>query len=142
MATSYHETFQTANCRLSCFVLCSGYRELPYRALTWPLTWFEGSARPLRAHVLPALLLVTDMPHWDLGPLLYDMGHLREGRVLGRPPANCRLRSRLAEELTLVTFIHWPARPGPWSAAALGTCVVCEASLSSPPSAPGPPWSH
>ena len=27
------------------------------------------------------------MPHWDLGPLLYDMGHWREGRVLGRPPA-------------------------------------------------------
>ena len=62
---------------------------LPYRALTWHLTWCEGSARPLRAHVLPALLLVAGMPHWDLGPLRYDMGHWREGRVLGRPPATC-----------------------------------------------------
>ena len=64
-----------------------GTCELPYRALTWPLTWFEGSARPLRVPVLPALLLVTDMPHWGFCPLLYDMGHWREGRVLGRPPA-------------------------------------------------------
>ena len=69
-----------------------GTCELPYRALTWPLTWCEGSARPLHAHVPPALLLVTDMHHWDLGPLLYGMGHWREGRVLGRPPANRRLR--------------------------------------------------
>ena len=66
-----------------------GTCELPYRALTWPLTWCEGSARPLRVPVLPALLLLTGMPHWDLGPLLYDMGHRREGRVLGTPPANC-----------------------------------------------------
>ena len=60
---------------------------LTYHALTWPLTWCEGSARPLRVPVLPALLLLAGMPHWDLGPLLYDMGHWREGRVLGRPPA-------------------------------------------------------
>ena len=38
-----------------------GTCELPYRALTWPLTWCEGSARPLRAHVPPALLLGAGM---------------------------------------------------------------------------------
>ena len=81
-----------------------GTCELPYRALTWPLTWFEGSARPLRARVLPALLLVAGMPHWDLGPLRYDTGHLREGRVLGRPPANRSAH----EELTQVTSIGLP----------------------------------
>ena len=81
-----------------------GTCELPYRALTWPLTWCEGSARPLRAHVLPALLLMAGMPHWDLGPLLYDMGHWREGRVLGRPPA---IRGA-HEELTLGTSIGLP----------------------------------
>ena len=78
--------------------------ELPYRALTWPLTWCEGSARPLRAHVLLALLLVTGMPHWDRSPLLYGMGHWREGRVLGRPPAACGAH----EALTLGTSIGLP----------------------------------
>ena len=81
-----------------------GTCELPYRALTWPLTWFEGGARPLRAHVLPALLLVAGMPHWDLGPLLYDMGHWREGRVPGRPPATLGAH----EELTKGTSIGLP----------------------------------
>ena len=111
-----------------------GTCELPYRALTWPLTWCEGSARPLRAHVLPAFLLMAGMPHWDQGPLLYDMGHWREGRVLGRPPANCRLRSGLPEELTLVTAIGLPVlaraplpRLGP---------ALCVRPLSPPPPLP------
>ena len=81
-----------------------GTCELPYLALTWPLTWFEGSARPLRVPVLPALLLMTGMPHWDLGPLRYDMGHWHEGRVLGRPPATRGAH----EELTIGTSIGLP----------------------------------
>ena len=97
-----------------------GTCELPYRALTWPLTWCEGSARPLRAHVFPALLLMTDMPHWDLGPLLYDMGHWREGRVLGRPPATCGAH----EELTLGTSIGLPVlAPAPPSPASPAPCA-------------------
>ena len=70
---------------------------LPCRALTWHLTWCEGSARPLHVPVRQALSLMTGMPHWERSPLLYDMGHLRESRVLGRPPAT---RSRNAECLS------------------------------------------
>ena len=51
---------------------------------------------------------MAGMPQWDWSPLRYDVGHWREGRVLGRPPANRRLRSGLAEELTLVTSIGLP----------------------------------
>ena len=50
---------------------------------------------------------MTGMPHWDLSPLLYYMGHWREGRVLGRPPANRSAHG----ELTQVTSIGLPILP-------------------------------
>jgi len=52
---------------------------------------------------------MTGMPHWDLGPLLYDMGHWREGRVLGRPPATCSVRPEgNSREVLPLACLSWP----------------------------------